>query len=92
MYRILKLVEPAEIPDWNRRPAKWVDLVKMALEIPKGMTMPVLFEGNKDNFKAADQARNNIRDHVNAEKGEVTVRTRLVRNDDGTATLFITCL
>lgn len=85
-YTILKPVDADEIPDWQRRPPKWSDLVDAVLELPVGKGIPVIF----DDEAIAKRARNAVRDAANLREGEISVRTRLVQNNDGTTTLFLT--
>lgn len=91
-YRILNLIEATQVPDWNRRPRKWGELIDLAIKLAPGKTVPILFDGNDDNLSTANMARNAVRDTVNLKLKGIATRTRVVENDDKTATLYITRL
>lgn len=85
-YKVLKVIDSAQVPDWERRPAKWSDLVDAVMSIPKGDTLPVRF----DDYKIARRAANAVRDTANLKARAVVVRTRVVAQEDGSAILYLT--
>jgi hypothetical protein len=86
-YRILSPIDSDEVPDWERRPPKWSDLVDAVMGLEPGQSIPVEF----DDESAAERARNAVRDAANLQARAVVVRTRLQKHDkDGGATLFLT--
>lgn len=84
-YKIIKTVDFTEIPDWERRPPKWDELVNAAIALEPGKTLVVEFP----DVKVAARARNAVRDQTNLRAHKVIVRTRLVENDDGSGTVYI---
>jgi hypothetical protein len=84
-YKILGIVEAHEIPDWERRPAKWADLIDQVLALEPGKTIMLSF-GSK---KAAERARTAVRDGANLKAQSVVVRTRLVMQDDTSAIVYL---
>jgi hypothetical protein len=87
-YKILPQIEADEVPDWKRREPKWSELVDAVLALTPGKTLPVLF----DDIKVAKMARNAVRDMANMRAKRIVVRTRLEKQDNGTAKLFLTRL
>lgn len=84
-YKTLPIVDTDEVPDWHRREPKWTDLAEKVQKLEPGKSLPVLF----DNEKEAKRAANAVRDRVNLRAKAVIVRTRLVKQPDGTIKLYL---
>lgn len=84
-YTKQSLIDSTEVPDWKRREEKWSDLVEDVLQLEPGQTLPVLF----DDPKAANRARNAVRDRANRLLNKAVIRTRLVKREDGKVELFL---
>jgi hypothetical protein len=85
-YKILKVVDADEVPDWERRPPKWSELVEAVLGLKPNQSLEVEF----DDAKVAERARNAVRDAANLEARAVVVRTRVVKKEGGGAILYLT--
>lgn len=85
-YKILKVIDANEVPDWERRPAKWQDLVDKVFELEPGQTLTVLF----DDVKTATRARNAVRDTANLKARAIIVRTRVTEQENDKAMLYLT--
>jgi hypothetical protein len=85
-YKILKVVDAEEVPDWERRPPKWDDLVDAVMDLEPNQSLEVSF----DDSDVAERARNAVRDTANLRAKVVVVRTRVVKHDDGSAILYLT--
>ena len=83
-YKMLKVVDADQVPDWERRPPKWSELVDAVLELKAGQSLPVEFKS----ITEAERARNAVRDMANLKANAAVVRTRLVRQGDH-ATLYL---
>jgi hypothetical protein len=79
------IVSSSQVPDWERKPPKWTDLAEQATQLVPGQALRVAFEDHA----VAERARNAIRDHVNLTAKQILVRTRLIKEPDGTTTLYI---
>jgi hypothetical protein len=84
-YKKLNIVEIDDVPNWERRKPKWLELVEDVKKLTPGQTLPVAF----DDEKAAKRAQNAVRDAANLEARAVIVRTRVVVQDNGTAILYL---
>lgn len=84
-YKISGIVDNDEVPDWERRPAKWDDLVEAVLSLEPGKSLEIEFDDAGD----AENARNAVRDRANLEARTIVCRTRLVSHDDGSGTLYL---
>jgi TusA-related sulfurtransferase len=87
-YKVLGIVDYTEVPNWERRPPKWDELVQEVLQLKPGQTLEIFF----DDPKEAERARNAVRDQANLEAEAVVVRTRLIKKDDGKALVYLTRL
>jgi hypothetical protein len=84
-YKVLGIVDPSEIPDWERTPPKWKGLIDQVIALEPGTTLKLLFENREE----ALRARAAVRDGASLSTREVTVRTRVINQDDGTAILYL---
>ena len=82
-YKIIRTVKNADVPDWERRRPKWTELTEAVMELEPGRSLEIAF----DNVKAAKRAGNAVRDQANVR--ENVVRTRLIKNEDGSAILYL---
>lgn len=78
-YQKLDIIDIENVPDWDRRPDKWGQLVRDVLSLEPGKSLPVLF----DSRKQAHHARNAVRYRANTQLGKAEIRTRLVQRKDG---------
>lgn len=83
-YRIVDVVDETEIPDWERRPPKWHELVDAVMALQPGQALTVQF----DDAAVAERARNAVRDTANLKAKTVIVRTRLQKTKKG-ANLYL---
>jgi Glu-tRNA(Gln) amidotransferase subunit E-like FAD-binding protein len=84
-YSVKGVVDADEVPDWERTQPKWTDLVDQVMALEPGQALQVEFTDQK----AAERARNAVRDTANARARAVVVRTRLRKTKDG-AMLYLT--
>ena len=84
-YRKLDIIDASDVPEWQRREPKWDELVQDVLSLEPGQSLPVLFDSNK----AAQRARNAVRDRANAILRKPVIRTRLIKREDGKVELFL---
>lgn len=84
-YRITGVVDDNSVPDWERTPPKWAELVQAVFDLEPGKSLTVKF----DDRHSAERARNAVRDKTNLKAQAVICRTRLVEHDDGSATLYL---
>jgi len=87
-YEILRPVDATTVPDWERRPAKWAELTDAVLKLEPGKALPVKFQS----IEEAERARNAVRDAVNMRAEAVVVRTRMEKQEDDTAIIWLTRL
>jgi len=85
-YKIGDIIDSNEVPDWERRPAKWSELVDAVFDLKPGQTITVHF----DNAKEAERARNAVRDQANLIAETVVCRTRLIKREGDKADLYLT--
>lgn len=86
-YKIRKVVDAEQVPDWERRPPKWNELIDAVLALEPEQSLEVEFEDASE----AENARNAVRDRVNLIAKASICRTRLVEHDDSDgATLYLT--
>jgi hypothetical protein len=85
-YRIGKIVGANEVPDWERKPPKWTELVDAVMSLEPNQALTVEF----DDEKTAERARNAVRDMANLKAKAIIVRTRLQTEENGTVTLYLT--
>ena len=84
-YQVKRVVQADEVPDWERRPPKWAELVDQVMSLEPGQSVEVFF----DNPSEGERARNAVRDQANLKARAVVVRTRLVEVEGG-ATVYLT--
>jgi hypothetical protein len=75
-YRVIGVVED-DVPDWQRRPPKWTQLVEEIINLEPGQKLVLEF----DDVKTAERARNAVRDVANLRAKAIVVRTRLVEKN-----------
>lgn len=85
-YKIGNIISSDDVPDWERRPAKWSELVEAVFKLSPGQTITIHF----DDATEAERARNAVRDQANLVAQEVVCRTRLVVRGDDKADLYLT--
>lgn len=85
-YKIKHVVPADEVPGWERRPPKWDELVEAVLALEPNNSLEVYF----DDVAEATRARNAVRDAANLRARAIVVATRLVKEGDDHATLFLT--
>ena len=85
-YKIGDTISSDQVPDWERRPAKWSELVDAVFDLEPGQTITIHF----DNAKEAERARNAVRDQANLIAKSVICRTRLIKRDEDKADLYLT--
>ncbi len=73
-YKIQKVTTVDQVPDWERRPPKWAELVDAVLALEPNQTLEVFF----DDPKVAERARNAVRDMANLKANAPIVRTRIL--------------
>ena len=78
-YQIGKKIPADEVPNWERQPPKWSELVDAVFALEPGEAITVHFDDQKE----AERARNAVRDQVNYLADDVICRTRLVKDKDG---------
>ena len=83
-YHIGKVINSNDVPDWERRPPKWSELVDAVMALEPGTALTVEF----DDEQVAERARNAVRDAVNLRAKQVILRTRLKTTPKG-ATLYL---
>lgn len=85
-YRIGRVIDESDIPDWERRPPKWHELVDAVLALEPGQALTVEF----DNAQEARRARDAVRDTANLRARQIVVRTRLTKHKkDAGANLYL---
>lgn len=72
-YQELGVIQAGQVPDWDRRPPKYSDIVKVVQALAPGQAKPYVFP----DVAAAERARNAVRDMVNRQAKKAIVRTRL---------------
>lgn len=87
-YKIRKVVSAEDVPNWERRPPKWDELVEEVLSLEPGQSLEVEF----DDYATADRARNAVRDTANLRAQTVIVTTRVIKQEDESALLYLTRL
>jgi len=83
-YKIVGEGEDA-VPGWDRRPPKWQELVDAVLALKPGRHIIIDFDSHTE----ARRASNAVRDQANLQERAVVVRTRVVKKEDGSATLYL---
>ena len=87
-FEIGEIISADEVPNWARRTPKWQRLIDRIAELTPGQSLTVTFKDEK----TANRARNTVRDTLNLRSNLASIRTRLVREDDGRPTVFFTRL
>ncbi|NLG97056.1 MAG: hypothetical protein GX491_06810 [Chloroflexi bacterium] len=87
-FEIGEVIDANEVPNWARRPPKWQKLIDRIAELEPGQSLPVTFP----NVQVASRARNTVRDTINLRTGLAVIRTRMVEEENGSATVYFTRL
>ncbi len=76
-YEVTGIVEPKDIPTWARRERKWQDLLDTVMQLEPGKVLQIRFKSEK----AADTARNQVRDEINRLAGAAVLATHMVPDE-----------
>ncbi len=87
-YKIGRIVDASEVPNWARREPKWKSLIEAIQKVPPGQSLVVSFTNQRE----ANRARNTVRDKINMQLGQAVIRTRVVTLPDGKIEVYFTRL